>query len=82
MSDIRVTTEQVDAILAESTVEAAKLGEKTTVVAVTLPCGFVIVTSSSCIDPKNYSHSLGTSLCLKRAADRLWELEGYRVQSF
>ena len=81
MSDVKITKEQVDALLAASKVEDTKLGEKSTVVSITLPNGFVIITSSSCVDPANYDHELGKSICLKRAEDKVWELEGYRLQS-
>lgn len=81
MSDIKVTQEQVSAILQASKVEDVKLGDKTTVVSITLPNGFVIVQSSSCVDPVNYDHDLGKQICLKRAEDKIWELEGYRLQA-
>lgn len=81
MSDIKVTKEQVDAIIAASKIEDVKLGEKTTVVSITLPNGFVIVNSSSCVDAANYDHELGKDICIKRAIDKIWELEGYLLQS-
>jgi len=81
MSDVKITKEDVDALLAASKVEDTKIGEKSTVVSITLPNGFVIITSSSCVDPANYDHELGKSICLKRAEDKVWELEGYRLQS-
>ena len=81
MSEVKVTKEQVQAIIAASKVEAVKLGEKSTVVSVTLPNGFVIVQSSSCVDPANYDHELGTKICLERVEDKVWELEGYLLQS-
>jgi hypothetical protein len=46
-----------------------------------LPNGFVIVQSSSCVDPANYDHELGTKICLERVEDKVWELEGYLLQS-
>lgn len=81
MSEVKVTKEQVQAIIAASKVEAVKFGEKSTVVSVTLPNGFVIVQSSSCVDPANYDHELGTKICLERVEDKVWELEGYLLQS-
>lgn len=81
MSDVRITKEQVAALLESSKVEDVKLGEKTTVVSVTLPNGFVIVQSSSCVDPSNYDHEVGKQICMKRAEDKVWELEGYRLQA-
>ena len=81
MSEIKVTQEQVEAIIAASQVEDVKLGDKTTVVHITLPNGFVIVQSSSCVDPDNYDHELGKKICLDRIKDKIWELEGYLLQS-
>lgn len=76
-----VTNEQVLDILDNSEIEVVTLGEKTTVVAVTLPNGFVIVESSSCVDPANYDEKLGADICLKRVENKIWELEGYVLQS-
>jgi hypothetical protein len=80
-NDNRITEEQVTALIGASKVEDVKMGEKTTVVSVTLPNGFVIVQSSSCVDPANYDHELGKQICLKRVEDKVWELEGYRLQA-
>lgn len=80
MSNITVTQEMVDSILAASTIEDVKMGAKTTVVSATLPNGFVIVQSSSCVDPENYDHKLGKEICLKRIKDKIWEFEGYYLQ--
>ena len=81
MSEVKVTKEQVQALIAASKVEDVKLGEKSTVVSVTLPNGFVIIQSSSCVDPANYDHELGKKICLERVEDKVWELEGYLLQS-
>ena len=43
--------------------------------------GFVIVESSSCVDPINYSEVMGTSICIDRIKNKLWELEGYKLQN-
>lgn len=80
MSNVRITKEDVDSIIKNSIVESVKMGKKTTVVSLTMPCGFVIVVSSSCVDPDNYDHELGVKICLKRVEDKVWELEGYRLQ--
>lgn len=80
MSNVKVTQEQVNTIIESAKIEDVKLGEKTTVVSATLENGFVIVQSSSCVDPSNYDHELGKSICLKRMVDKVWELEGYRLQ--
>lgn len=80
MSEVRVTEEQIKKILSESVVEDLKIGSKTTVVHATLPNGFIIVESSSCVDPANYDHDLGKQICMKRIEDKVWMLEGYFLQ--
>lgn len=80
MSSITVTVGQIAKILGESKFEDLKLGTKSTVVLCTLPNGFQIIESSSCVDPANYDHGLGVDLCKKRIADKLWVLEGYVLQ--
>jgi hypothetical protein len=80
MSDNKITKEQVDQLISESKVEDVKIGEKSTVVALTLPNGFTIIESSSCVDPENYDHDLGKSVCINRIGDKVWAFEGYRLQ--
>lgn len=80
MSNVKVTKEQIDALIAASTIDDIRFGDKSTVVSCKLPNGFEIIESSSCVDPENYDHELGKSICLKRVADKLWMLEGYVLQ--
>jgi hypothetical protein len=56
------------------------MGEKTCVVTCTTPSGFVIVESSSCVDPANYDERIGYEICKDRIINKLWELEGYCLQ--
>lgn len=80
MSETKVTPEQIEAIISASKIEVTTIGEKTTLVHAVLPNGFVIVESSSCVDPENYNEELGKSLCIGRIKNKIWELEGYRLQ--
>jgi hypothetical protein len=73
----KVTKEHIAQMLANAKVEDLKIGEKTTLVHVTLESGFTITESSSCVDPDNYDHELGKSIAMKRVEDKLWMLEGY-----
>lgn len=75
-----VTKEDVDNILANTFIKTEKYGDKTTVVKATLPNGFVIIADSSCVDPKNFDMSIGEQECMKKIEDKIWELEGYRLQ--
>lgn len=74
---MRVTEQQVDKMIANSRVEAIKMGQKTTVVHLTLPNGFELVESAACVDPASYDHEIGTKVALERLKDKIWLLEGY-----
>jgi len=75
-----ITQQQIDALVAASTVTVGKAGAKTTTVHVKLGNGFELFESSACVDPANYNEELGAEVCLRRIKDRLWLLEGYRLQ--
>jgi hypothetical protein len=75
-----VTREQIEAILEASLFYDRSMGVKSTVVVCILPNGFEIVESSSCVDATNYDHSVGIRICKERIANKVWQLEGYRLQ--
>jgi len=75
-----VTQEQIDNIFNKGTKIAETVGNKTTVVHFEAPNGFIIVESSSCVDPISYDFKTGKELCFKKIKDKLWELEGYKLQ--
>lgn len=75
-----VTAEMIERIVSEGTLEVQKIGTKTTMVAFTTKEGFVITESSSCVDPVNYDVKMGTEVCMNHIKNKLWELEGYRLQ--
>lgn len=76
-----ITKEDIDKILSETIIKVEKYGDKTTVLMATLPNGFVIVENSSCVDPINFDMSVGEQLCMEKLENKIWELEGYRLQS-
>lgn len=61
-------------------VEAVQLGEKTTVVKATLANGFILVESSSCVDPANFSMEVGKECCMEKIKDKVWLLLGFLLQ--
>lgn len=75
-----VTKEQIDKILSETFIKIEKYGDKTTVLMATLPNGFVIVESSSCVDPENFDMKIGEQICMEHLENKIWELEGYKLQ--
>lgn len=80
MTKNTVTQSDVDLILLNTQFKVISLNNKTTIVAATLPSGFVIIESSSCVDPANYDEKIGEEICLDRIKNKIWELEGYCLQ--
>lgn len=76
-----LTQADIDNVLSASKVETMKLEPKTSLVKVTLPNGFELIETSSCVDPANYDQKLGEEICLNRIKDKIWYLEGYVLQS-
>ena len=75
-----ITEEDIDNIIENSEIETITMFDKCTVVSCKLPNGFVITESSACVSPENYNEDMGIEICLDRIKDKLWELEGYRLQ--
>ena len=76
----KITQKDIDYILANSCIKARRLGDKTTILETVLPNGFVMVESSSCVDPKNFDMAVGEKICMEKIENKIWELEGYRLQ--
>lgn len=77
----KISPERMTEVLGESKVASWKLGNKTTLVVCTLPNGYEITETSSCVDPDNYNHDVGVRICMERIQDKVWELEGYLLQA-
>lgn len=75
-----VTEEQVDEILENARIECDTVFDKCTVMYCQLDNGFIIVESSACVDPANYSSKMGYKICLERVRNKVWELQGYALQ--
>ena len=81
MTKNTITQEQIDALIRESQISVKTVFGKCTIVAVQLKNGFVLVESSSCVDPLNYNEAMGMAICIDRIKNKLWELEGYKLQN-
>lgn len=79
MSDVKntVTKEQLDDLVAKSSVEYAVFDNKLTVAVITLPNKFKVTGEASCVDAENFDKKVGEKYALEKAVDNLWELEGY-----
>lgn len=75
-----VTKERIDKIVENTDFNVSTVFDKCTVVSAKLPNGFVIVEYSACVDKENYDVDLGYEICKKKIINKIWELEGYRLQ--
>jgi hypothetical protein len=55
--------------------------DKTVVCCIKLKNGFEVIGSSACVDPKNFKIEIGEKVAFENAVSKLWELEGYLLQS-
>lgn len=76
---ISVTENMVEEYI--QNVQDMKVGEKTTIVCLTLVNGFEVIGHSSCVDPENYDHEIGVEIALKMAVNKTWELLGFALQN-
>lgn len=76
-----VTQSVIDELMESCDIAVTTAFDKCTIVACKLPNGFVIVESSSCVDPANYDEDMGVDICMKNIEKKLWELEGYLLQN-
>lgn len=76
-----ITKKDIDNILKDTLIKVEQYGDKTTVLKATLPNDFVIVESSSCVDPSNFDMKVGKKICMEKLCNKIWELEGYKLQS-
>lgn len=74
-----LTADDIEAAIVSE--DSWKIGQKTTVVLLTLRNGFEAVGTSACVDPANYNAEIGKCIARERAIDKIWELEGYLLQS-
>ena len=74
----KVSQDMVDRFM--GAVASSQLDNKTTLVSATMATGFVQHEVSSCVDPQNYDHELGTQIATDRIKDSIWKLLGFVLQ--
>lgn len=79
----KITEEIVEASVDkwQHTVMDVEGQHKTVIVMAILKNGFVIVESSSCVDPANFDFNIGFNSCVNRIYNKIWELTGFILQS-
>lgn len=76
-----ITQELVDKMYDESEKLTYISFGKCLILSCKLKNGFVITESSACVDPKNFDAKIGVQICKERIKNKIWELEGYRLQN-
>jgi hypothetical protein len=77
---VSIKQSDIDKIVRASIFESSKWGDKTTIVNMQLPNGFVLTEASSCVDPRNFDMAMGENICKTKLVNKIWELEGYYLQ--
>lgn len=75
-----VTQEHIDNLFNESDLNEQVVFHKCLIISIKLRNGFVITESSSCVDPVNFDIEICREICCNRIKNKLWELEGYKLQ--
>ena len=78
VQDSKLTYENLGSMIKETSFTV--LGEKTTVCIITLNNGFEVIGTFAPVDKKNFDLEIGKKISYQRALDKLWEIEGYRLQ--
>lgn len=74
----RITPDHIESLIASEKFE--RVGIKTTLCLLTLINGFEIVGTSGIVNPAKYDATIGNSIAKENAIEKIWELEGYRLQ--
>lgn len=74
----RLTPELIDNCIAGK--EFHRLTNVLTVCVITLKNGFTVTGESACVSPANYNQEIGEQIAFKNAREKIWLLEGYRLQ--
>lgn len=80
MNSNRVTQEDIDTLLNASETQEHVFWDKELVVSYRLPSGFTVTGRGAVIDPANFDLEIGRKVAREDAANKLWQLEGYRKQ--
>lgn len=76
----KVEEKDIDELINNADIDVKTVLDKCTVVTVRLKNGFILTESSACVDSKNYDEEIGEKICLDKIRDKLWLLEGYKLQ--
>ena len=78
--DDRLTQKDIDNWMGMSIVTTTDADERTTLVKVDMPSGFIEWEPSSCISAHNYNNTVGKQIALRHIEDRVWKMLGFVLQ--
>lgn len=73
----KVTKEQMEARIADTSYSFPKPLGTLTICILTLDNGYFVTGESACVDPRNYDRNIGEELAYKHAFSKLWPLFGF-----
>lgn len=76
-----VTEADIDALLDKSITEGWIVWGREMHVSFMLESGFTVTGRYACVDPATFDVELGKTYCRNDAKNKLWNLEGYRLQN-
>lgn len=77
-----VTQDDINTIIKNSKrVTYHRVFDKQCIIVLELPNGFTVLGESACVDPNNYDDRMGEKIAMKKIENKLWELEGYLLQT-
>ena len=78
----RITPDHIDQLLKKAQVGFWQPeGTTLTICVIQLPNGFCVTGESAAASLENFQEDIGQELAFKKARDKVWELEGYRLKS-
>jgi len=75
----RLCPDDIDAVIVGESYTVLPSG-KAMVCEITLRNGFTVRGESACVSNENFNFDIGAGIAHKNARDKIWELEGYRLQ--
>lgn len=76
----RLTPESIDAVIVSTTYTILPSG-KVMICELTLANGFTVRGDAAVVSKENFNQEIGEKISFKNARDKIWELEGYLLQS-
>jgi hypothetical protein len=75
----RITPDDIDAAIVNAQYHHFP-GTNHTVCCLTLANGHTVVGESACVSGDNFKEAIGRDIAYRNARDKIWPLEGYRLQ--